>query len=167
MPELTQQERLQPSLLDRLTDDAPKKDKESRSQRVLSLNRIRESVMRDLAWLMNTGNLDGIEDLTPYPEVANSVLNYGMPDLAGLTVKTVDVYELERVVRTAILQFEPRILPHTVRVRASASDEQMDHNALTFNIEGDLWAQPVPIQLYLKTEVDLELGNVTVVEQGA
>jgi type VI secretion system protein ImpF len=36
----------------------------------------------------------------------------------------------------------------------------MSHNAMTFEIEGQLWAQPVPQRIYLKTEVDLELGEV-------
>ena len=57
MPELTPKERLQPSLLDRLTDDAPHRRTESREQRVLSLAQLRESVMRDLAWLLNTEHL--------------------------------------------------------------------------------------------------------------
>ena len=44
MAELTSKERLQPSLLDRLTDDEPDKTQESRDQRVLSANRLRECV---------------------------------------------------------------------------------------------------------------------------
>ena len=81
--ELTAQERLQPSLLDRLTDDEPGNQKESRDKRVLTLRRIREGVIRDLAWLLNTANLECVEDLDGYPEVAKSVLNYGIPDLTG------------------------------------------------------------------------------------
>ena len=164
MPELTLQERLQPSLLDRLTDDEPHRQKESRQERVLSAQQLRESVLRDLGWLLSACNLESTDDLTVHPDVVSSVLNYGIPDLAGLTVKTVDVHELERIVRQAIVHFEPRILASTVRVRATATDDQMAHNALTFQIEGELWAQPMPLQLYLRTEVDLELGNVTVVE---
>ena len=86
------------------------------------------------------------------------------PALIG-TVSTVDVVELERAIRQAVVRFEPRLLPHTVRVRVVASDEHMSHNALTFFIEAQLWAQPLPLQMFLKTEIDLELGNVTVVEQ--
>ena len=33
---------------------------------------------------------------------------------------------------------------------------------MTFLIEGELWAQPVPLRLYLKTEIDLEIGDVKV-----
>ncbi len=48
MAELTPQERLQPSLLDRLTDDRPQETRESRERRVLSMRQLRASVMRDL-----------------------------------------------------------------------------------------------------------------------
>ena len=54
MAELTPQERLQPALLDRLTDDNPESQVEPREMRVMSRNRMREAVLRDLSWLFNT-----------------------------------------------------------------------------------------------------------------
>lgn len=83
MAELTQKERLQPSLLDRLTDDAPNELKESREQRVLSLNKLRQGVLRDLAWLLNTSTLDTSQSLDDYPLVSHSVVNYGIFDWVG------------------------------------------------------------------------------------
>jgi type VI secretion system protein ImpF len=35
---------------------------------------------------------------------------------------------------------------------------------MNFEIEGDLWMQPVPLRLYLKTQLDLETGNVVVMD---
>ena len=49
----TPQDRLQPALLDRLTDDEPDKKLEPREQRVLSKSKMRRAVLRDLAWLFN------------------------------------------------------------------------------------------------------------------
>jgi len=98
MAELTQQERLQPCLLDRITDDAPEKKQESRDQRVVSLRRLREGVLRDLGWLLNATNMAVLEDLTDYPHVARSVLNYGMPGLAGTLVSSIDVVDVVFVV---------------------------------------------------------------------
>jgi type VI secretion system protein ImpF len=163
MAELETQERLQPSLLDRLTDEEPGSTKESREKRVLSVRRLRESVKRDLAWLMNTGNLGDVQDLSDYPLVAESVLNYGMPDLTGKWVAGADTEAIARAVREAILRYEPRILRNTLRVNASASDK-MSSRALHFEIEFDMWAEPVPERLYLKTEVDLGTGAVTLNE---
>ena len=83
MADLTPQERLQPSLLDRLTDTDPESKTESRERRVLSIQRLRAGVLRDLGWLLNTGHLETIEDLDEFPDVRNSVLNYGIPDLVS------------------------------------------------------------------------------------
>lgn len=164
MADLTSQERLQPSLLDRLTDDNPSQQREARDRRVLTLRQLREGVIRDLAWLLNTSNLDSVEDLDPYPHVKDSVVNYGMPHLAGNTSSGVDVRMIERRMRDAILRFEPRILKKTVRVRLRVSEDKWDHNAMVLEIQGELWAQPVPERLFLKTEVDLETGHISVAE---
>jgi type VI secretion system protein ImpF len=157
--ELTPRERLQPSLLDRLADDKPAEKVESREQRVLSFSRLRQSVIRDLEWLLNTGCLETAQNLDAYPDVKQSVLNYGMPDLTGTTISNADKTILERLIRQAILSFEPRILKHSLKVRSKATGK---HNTIVFEIEGELWAQPLPERLYLRTILDLELGSVEV-----
>ncbi|HTN73617.1 MAG TPA: type VI secretion system baseplate subunit TssE [Pirellulaceae bacterium] len=164
MAELTPSERLQPSLLDRLTDDEPEQSVESRDRRILSLDRIRACVLRDLQWLLNCSNIDQIEDLEERPQVKTSVLNYGIPDLTGLTASGIKVPDLERRVREAIWNFEPRILRHSLRVTARRYSNLSNNNALVFEIEGEMWAQPLPLRLYLRTEVDLDSGNVLVKE---
>src|SRR5512139_3777543 len=117
MPELVPRERLQPSLLDRLTDEEPGNAQESRERRVLSPQKLREVVRRDLGWLFNAINLASVEDLTAYPQVARSVLNYGLPDLTGHTASGMDALQLERMLRQAVRDFEPRILPASIRVK--------------------------------------------------
>jgi type VI secretion system protein ImpF len=165
MAEQIVRERLQPSLLDRLTDDEPGKAVESRDRRVISLERLRECVLRDLGWLLNTGRLAQLEDLGPYPEVARSVLNYGSLDLTGRLLSSADLAELEAAVRQAIWDFEPRILRDTLRVRSVIDTEAMGGNSITFEIEGSLWAQPMPMRMFMHTEIDLETGHVEVVER--
>jgi type VI secretion system protein ImpF len=160
--ELTPQERLQPALLDRLTDNEPLKKNESREQRVLSSQRLRAALLRDLAWLLNTGHLETVQGLEDYPEVRRSVLNYGIPDVAGSTISGADTTAIERAVRQAIVTFEPRIDPQSLRVAVAQGGA--GRNAMVFRIEGALWAKPAPQALYLKTEVDLETGQVTVSE---
>jgi len=162
MAELTPKERLQPSLLDRLTDDEPDKREESREKRVLSPRQLRQSVIRDLEWLLNASDLATVEDLSNHPHVADSVLNFGVPDLAGRNVSGLEIAALESTLRRAILRFEPRILRNSLKIRAVIDDTQMSHNAIRFDIEGELWGQPMPQQLYLKTQVDLETGTFSV-----
>jgi type VI secretion system protein ImpF len=164
MAELTQKERLQPSLLDRLTDEEPQVSEESREKRVLSPSRLRECVRRDLTWLMNTTNLATTDDLDEHPEVARSVMNFGMPDLAGHTASSVDIRALERLLVRVIWDFEPRLLRSSVKVHLVVDEEEMNRNAMCFDIEAELWAQPLPLRLFLRTEIDLENGGVKVSE---
>lgn len=166
MAELTNKERLQPSLLDRLTDDEPGRVTEARDTRVLSPARLRESVRRDLTWLFNSTHLQSLCDLRDFPLVARSVLNFGIPDVAGQTLSGLDTAALERTVRQAILDFEPRLAQPSLRVHLVMDEQQMNHNALAFDIEADLWAQPLPLRLYLRTAFDLETGRVDVTERG-
>jgi type VI secretion system protein ImpF len=164
MAELTTQERLQPSLLDRLTDDEPGKHEESREKRVISANRLRECVTRDMSWLLNCVNLCAADELADYPEVARSVLNFGIPDLTGTALSGVDASVLQRQLRAAIVAFEPRLTASTLRVTVHADSARMDRQSLVFNIESEMWAQPIPMNLFLKTEVDLETGTFKVSE---
>jgi type VI secretion system protein ImpF len=164
MAELTPKEKLQPSLLDRLSDDEPERQKESRDKRILTGAQLRESVRRDLTWLLNNTWLQALENLDAYPEVARSTLNYGIPDLAGKTASTVDVKMLEESLRAAILTFEPRLLQESLRLKVVVNPKESSHNTLSFIIEAELWAQPVPLRVYLRTDLDLETGEIAVNE---
>ncbi len=163
---MAQTERLQPALLDRLTDDDPGARQESREARVLSFQRLRQAVVRDLGWLLNTVQLSATDDIASYPEVLRSVVNYGMADLSGRTASGVTTEDIEEWLREAIETFEPRILPSTLRIEVSVREGEMSHNLMSIRIEGELWAQPLPQRLFLKTEFDLETGTVQVQETG-
>ena len=159
------QDRLQPALLDRLRDDDPTHVKEPAESRVLSRTRLRDAVLRDLSWLFNTAKLGSSESLDAYPEVRRSVINYGLPVISGQTISSVDPVVLEAQVRSAIIDHEPRILAQTLRVEALMSDSPIEqHNQISFRITGQLWAQPVPLELMLHTDIDLETGRVDVRE---
>jgi type VI secretion system protein ImpF len=165
MAELTPQERLQPSLLDRLTDDDPDNPDDTREARVMSKSRLRQAVLRDLAWLFNATRLEAETPLTAVPFARRSVVNYGLPALSGRPASSLDVVDLERAIRQAILDFEPRILPGTLQVKALLQASLLDHhNVIGVQIQGQLWAQPVPLELLVRTEIDLETGKVDIAD---
>jgi type VI secretion system protein ImpF len=162
------QDRLQPALLDRLTDAEPGRSVEAPEARVLSKSRLRGSVLRDLAWLLNATRLESVTDLSHLPYVRSSVLNYGLPALSGHGASSLDITDLSRAVREAILNFEPRILPASLQVRAMLEPGQMDHhNVIGVEIRGQLWAQPVPVEFLARTEFDLETGKVHIADLAA
>jgi type VI secretion system protein ImpF len=165
MAELTPQERLQPALLDRLTDEEPDVRQEVRERRVLSKSKLRQAVLRDLAWLFNATRLEAGMDLTNVSDVRRSVINFGLPALSGKAASSIDVTDLEKAIRQSILDYEPRILPHTLHVRALLQESQLDHhNVIGVQIQGQLWAQPVPLELLVRTEIDLETGKVEIAD---
>jgi len=159
MADLMALERLVPCLLDRLTDDEPRRRKEGRDQRVISPRRYIEAARRDLKWLLNAGAKPSNEAIYDYPEAVKSVLNYGVPDLCGLTASGISPEEIARRLRQAILAFEPRILRSSLVVQVYVQPEAMGPTAVSFEIAGELWAQPAPEAFYVKTDVDLETGQ--------
>ena len=167
MADLSRRERLQPSLLDRLTDAAPEHRRESLEQQTLTMAQLRRAVLRDLAWLLNTSNLAATEDLEATPRVAASVLNFGVPGFSGLVAASERVATLEAAISDAIRRFEPRIRPSSVRVRAREARGDQAVPTLVFDIEGELWAQPVPQQLFLETSVDIDTRLAVVTDTKA
>jgi len=159
------QDRLQPALLDRLTDEEPDKKLEPREARVLSKSRLRQSVLRDLVWLFNATQLEAVADLSKLPYVRRSVLNFGLPALSGMAASSMDLTDLARAIRAAILTFEPRILPGTLQIRTLLDAGDLDHhNVIGVEIHGQLWAQPVPLEFLVRTEFDLETGSVEIAD---
>jgi type VI secretion system protein ImpF len=154
------QDRLYPSLLDRLTDKEPSKDTEPPESRATSLQRLRETVVRDLKWLLNSTRLAA--NLEAYPEVQQSVINYGMPCLAGNVASAVRKEALKVELEKMLHTFEPRLIP-PVRVQVESNDV-MAHNVITFRIEATMWSQPIPLEIYMRTNIDLESGQTHVTE---
>lgn len=154
--------RLQPALLDRLTDEAPHARAEVDDHRVMSKAQLRQAVLRDLGALFNAVQPLGAAG-DAYPLLSESVLNYGLPPLSGQLASKLDVHVLERAIRQAIVRFEPRILPETLQVHAVEATSVLDtHNVIEFEIRGHLWSQPVPLEILLRTQLDLEAGQVEV-----
>lgn len=167
--DLVSRDRLQPALLDRLLDDDPTNQQiEPPSLRTITKTRLRQSVLRDLTWLLNaTAPLHDV-DIERYPHAARSSLNYGLPPLTGTLASQVELAELEAMLRDAIVAYEPRILPDSVTVRGRAPDDPLGHhNVLQFEIAGRLWAQPYPLELLLRTDIDLETGASRVTDATA
>ncbi|MEE4217164.1 MAG: type VI secretion system baseplate subunit TssE [Xanthomonadales bacterium] len=157
--------KLQPSLLDRLTDLRPEKEKESSSQQQLSQQEYKDAVIRDLAWLLNSAALESVIDLEDFPAVRHSVLNYGMPDISGHTSSSINTREMEKALKRAINEFEPRIIPNTLKLDVRSDPDTMSHNSLEFKIEGVVFEQPMPFQIALRSRLDLECGDFDIVEQ--
>lgn len=174
--------RLNPTLFDKLvadleleglrdSDEAEKGKEASRSTmrfytvpRVERFNEraLRATVRRELNWILNTTQFAAVEDLDPYPEVKTSVLNYGVPDLAGKALTQRVVQDRARQIRAAILAFEPRMEARTLEVEPVPSVER--ENAVTYVIRGDVTAAVQAMPVEFKTDIELDTASVVLRE---
>jgi type VI secretion system protein ImpF len=160
-------DRLQPSLLDRLMDDEPARREEPRESSMLTHAQLREVVLRDLRWLLNTVNLETTDDLSPYTHAAGSVVNFGVRALAGKRMSEIDWIDVEDSIRQAIAAFEPRILDSSVEVRCVTDTGTLEHhNVLSLEIKGMLWCVPHPLEFLFRTDIDLESGHMDLRDLG-
>ncbi|HEX3852858.1 MAG TPA: type VI secretion system baseplate subunit TssE [Polyangiaceae bacterium] len=130
----------------------------------ISMRRLREYVCRDLGALLNCASLDAVVDLTAYPHVQESVVNFGMPSLAGRAARSADPLQIAATIEAAIRRFEPRL--SAVRVTPEMGQEGNETHVLAFRIEAQLWGQPAPLQLVLRTRIDVDSGSVNVADAG-
>jgi type VI secretion system protein ImpF len=159
LAELISSEKLQPCLLDRLTDLAPERDLESAADRVVSLRRYREGVLRDVGTLLRTPKPTLCDNLAEFPEVEKSVLNYGMRDLCGSVSATHRSYDLARELRRTLECYEPRLDPASLTVETVVDPWKTVGHEIGFEIKADLWANPQPEELQIRTTLDLETGE--------
>lgn len=168
----TAQERLQPSLLDRLTDNEPATEREALEARVLNKKQLRAAVLRDLSWLFNATaqepdprnpDRERVMLWRGVPEAADSVINFGIPSLAGTTWSTLEFPVLEQAIRRCIVRFEPRIDEKTLEVKITNDlSTGLRPTSLRLVIRGQLWNQPVPLELLLSADVDVDTGQTAV-----
>lgn len=154
---------LMPTLLDRLRDDAPQRQTESPDEYAVTRRQMRDIVQRDLAYLLNTTSIEDQFDRERHPEAAASTINFGMPPLAGAFMASRKWSDLERIIRRAITDFEPRLIPETLIVSPLTAIDACDHyNVLSFEVRGMVHMDPYPLEFMVQSSLDLETSQVSI-----
>ena len=140
------------SLLDRLcdVDDWPN----SRQQ---SMRMYRESVKRDVEYLLNT-RCPPIEDISLYPKAAASVMNYGLPDVSAFSDSLSDQSSLTAALIQTLRRFEPRIQ----NVRVLVVRTETVSRSLRFHIEGRIQFDTQVENIEFDTVLELTRGEYEV-----
>lgn len=153
--------RVTPSVLDRLIDLDPRSSEEAPKTRSASLRELRDSVRRDLEWLLNTRcHTEALDE--NLEESPRSVAFYGLPDFTGLAAKNAaEQKKLANAVETALTHFEPRFLDLKVTLEPLSNvDRQMK-----FKIEARLDVEPAPEPIAFDTVLELGKGDFSVIEK--
>ena len=156
--------------LHRLVSQAAQRRRIEEAGIVVTPERLREAVRRDIEVLFNTGRLGAdllltdaerrahetpAEQLADFPHVRSCVLNYGVPSFAGRTASDFDREVLARELRDVLEIFEPRLKPGTVRVQVRFGDRA----GMRVDVDAVLMMAPVPERLRLSTRIDLDDGR--------
>jgi type VI secretion system protein ImpF len=149
------------SVLDRLIDYEPETSREAAGSRSKSLRQLKETVRRDLEWLLNTRQVaKGLP--RELKELNNSLAAYGLPDFTNLAIDQVDDQKWMRSkIQDAIRIFEPRLQDVTVTLQPTHSTNRLMH----FRINGRLKVEPSPEPISFDTVLQLVSGQYVVKEE--
>lgn len=149
------------SVLDRLIDYEPGTSREPVASRSKNLRQLKETVRRDLEWLLNTRQVaKGLP--ADLKELSNSLAAYGLPDFSNLVVDHVDDQKRMRSeIEDAITVFEPRLQDVVVTLQPSHSTDRLMH----FRIDGRLNIEPAPEPISFDTVLQLVSGQYVVKEE--
>ena len=148
---------LMPSLKDRLLDPD---SMGTRGHPGYMMHQYLESVREDLEELLNSRRSH--RDLeSEYPEVARSIVTYGLPDLASMDTSTPGRREaIGQIMEKSITTHEPRLRNvRATQTRGSA----LDLRAL-FHVDAELRVDPAPA-VFFETLVELTTGHASVRER--
>ncbi|RZM85495.1 MULTISPECIES: type VI secretion system baseplate subunit TssE [unclassified Escherichia] len=157
---LRQSNHLMPTLFDRLCDDVPQQKRDHDIS--VSSVQLKEIIRRDLSFLLNTVSHEDDIDAARYPEAAASVLNYGLPPLAGSFLYEHKWDDIRRVILRTITRFEPRLKASTLQIIPLHDEQrQSGHNTLQFEILGEILTQPYPTAFRVRSALDMEQSRIT------
>jgi type VI secretion system protein ImpF len=126
--------------------------------RAQSLRFFKDSLRRDLEWLLNTRQ-PPIPQLTSYPAARASVINYGLPDISALGLMSAsDQKSLRSAIEVCIRNFEPRLMDVHVTLESSDTVDRR----LRFHIEGNMKLDPAPEEISFDTVLELTSGEYKV-----
>ena len=154
---------LMPTLFDKLRDEFPSQTVESATDYAVSASQMRDIIQRDHGFLLNTTNAEDLIDRLKFPEAASSSVNFGVPPLAGSYLSERKWSDVERIIRRAIADYEPRLLPETVTVLPLMTEGAGEgYNVLLFEIRALMALKPYPLELTVHSAVDLETNRMNI-----
>lgn len=154
-----------PSLLDRLSENLSQDASHATLERgeLPDLN-IESGILRDLGWLLNSTSLSTTTDLSPWPHVQQSVLNYGIGILTGRVLGNADAPKLEYEIKKWIAIFEPRLRGDSLSVRVSTEGEDHDPREIRIRIDAEYAESGKLLPVSIDLSVDAETGRMQILQ---
>jgi type VI secretion system protein ImpF len=115
-----------------------------RVRQVITEPVLRREVTRDLDALLNTIALESTVDMRHAEYARKSILNFGLPDVTHRTIDETGVDDIRGEIRTAIINFEPRLAAASIHVERDMSVDPVELK-IRFVVRADLTCDPVNV----------------------
>ena len=119
-----------------------------------------DAIAANLEAILNVESLEASQMLQSFPEVRNSVLNFGIHLGFGRSTSGVTNHELVAAVRSAIECFEPRLDSAILGVSVERVESAVDGSVLRLLLEGTLKGEYAGERVRMLTQIDRALGHV-------
>ena len=131
-----------------------------RPRQAITEQMLRREVARDLDALLNTVAMESTVDMAEAPYVRKSILNFGLPDIASLTIEAVEVKRIPEEIRAALINFEPRLAAASLEIERDMSVDP-DELKVRFLVRADLTCYPVQVPVEFVADI-IETGKIVV-----
>jgi type VI secretion system protein ImpF len=121
---------------------------------------LRKEVSHDLDALLNTIALESTVNMSDAPYVRKSILNFGIPDLTKRSIDEIGVNDIPEEIRTAIINFEPRLAADSLHVERDTSVDAAELK-IRFIVRADLICDPVHVPVEFVADV-IDTGQVVI-----
>jgi type VI secretion system protein ImpF len=111
----------------------------------------------DLTSLMNTVDLASAVDISDLDYVRKSIVNYGLPDLSGLTSQDVAIANIGQHLKAALLAHEPRLRPESIHIERGSEVDDETHR-VNFSVYAEMACSPLDLPTEFVAEVDIGSG---------
>jgi type VI secretion system protein ImpF len=131
-----------------------------RPRQVITEQVLRHEVARDLDTLLNTIAMESASDMTDTPHARKSILNFGLPDIADLTINATEIKRIPEEIRAAVINYEPRLAAQSLQIERDPSVDAADLK-VRFLVRADLTCYPIQVPVEFVADI-IESGKIVV-----
>lgn len=131
-----------------------------RPRQVITEQMLRHEVARDLDTLLGTIAMESAADMTDTPYARNSILNFGLPDIADLTINATEIKRIPEEIKKAVVRYEPRLAAASLRIEPDLSIDAAELKA-RFLVRADLTCYPIELPVEFVADI-VESGKIVV-----
>jgi type VI secretion system protein ImpF len=132
----------------------------TRARQTVTESVLRREVARDLDALLNAIAMSSTIDMGEAPFVRKSILNFGISDVTHRTIDEVAVNDIPEELRTAIINYEPRLAAASLHIERDTSVDIAELK-VRFIVRADLTCDPVHVPVEFIADV-IESGKIIV-----